>query len=159
MHHSCCKEDKKTTKNGTGGNIGKKIKIRTHFAKIIVNPSGEPYYNILYFDPYDKTYSTGFGSYELSYVRECLSEEFEVYDSPDKYVAPVLHGYLIVWEPQEGQKYIVPSYICPVCNQNAAFDFGGLEPIPPKLLNRLIYHYCPHCGTKIDLPCEKEEQK
>lgn len=157
MTPSYYKEDKQTTSDRTSRNIEKKIKIRTHFAKIIVNSFGEPFYNILYFDPSDKTYSIGFGSYELSYVREWLSEEFEVYDSPDKYVAPVLHGYLIVWEPQEGQKYIVPSYVCPICNKNAAFAFGGLEPIPPKLLNRLIYHYCPHCGTKIDLPCEKED--
>lgn len=57
-----------------------KIKIRTHFAKIIVNSSREPYYEILYFDPVDKTYHIGFGSYELAYVREWLAEEFEVCD-------------------------------------------------------------------------------
>ena len=64
------------------GKAGEKIKIRTHFAKIVVNSSGEPYYEILYFDPADKTYHVGFGSYELSYVREWLAEEFEVDDAP-----------------------------------------------------------------------------
>ncbi len=63
-------------------NTKEKIKIRTHLAKIIVNSSGEPYYEILYFDPADKTYHIGFGSYELSYVREWLAEEFEVDDAP-----------------------------------------------------------------------------
>lgn len=57
-----------------------KIKIRTHFAKIIVNESGEPYYGILYFNPLDKTYYIGFGSYKLSYVRNWLKDEFDVSD-------------------------------------------------------------------------------
>ena len=54
-------------------------KHRTHFAKIIVEGTAEkPYYNILYFDPTDKEYHIGFGSYYLKYVFQWLKEEFEI---------------------------------------------------------------------------------
>lgn len=55
-----------------------KDKIKTNFAKIFVAGSAEkPYYNILYFDPVDKNYHVGFGSFSLAYVFKWLSEEFE----------------------------------------------------------------------------------
>lgn len=57
----------------------KKDKIKTNFAKIFVSGSAEkPYYNILYFDPVDKNYHVGFGSFYLPYVFKWLSEEFEI---------------------------------------------------------------------------------
>lgn len=106
-----------------------KAKIKTHFAKIIVNSSGKPYYDILYFDPADKTYHIGFGSYELSYVREWLSEEFDVYDAPTADVAPVVHGR---WKWNEfGQMY---------CSQ--CLDQPELAIEKP---------YCSNCGAKMDL--------
>ena len=56
-------------------------KIKTHFAQIIVcGTAKEPYYNILYFDPTDRIYHIGFGSYNLGYVFKWLSEEFEIID-------------------------------------------------------------------------------
>ena len=56
-----------------------KRKIKTHFAKIIVEGTLEkPYYGILYFNPTDKEYHIGFGSYYLSTVFQWLSQEFEV---------------------------------------------------------------------------------
>ena len=59
----------------------KKDKIKTNFAKIFVSGSAEkPYYNILYFDPVDKNYHVGFGSFYLPYVFKWLSEEFEIED-------------------------------------------------------------------------------
>lgn len=142
MIPSYCKEDKQTISNGTGGNIEKKIKIRTQFAKIIVNPSGEPYYNILYFDPSDKTYHIGYGSYELSYVREWLAEEFEVDDAPFAGDDPVVHGQ---WKNG--------CHICPICGID---KFSGLE---ADIWADWKPNYCPNCGAKMDLPCEREEGK
>lgn len=113
---------------------GEKIKIKTHFAKIIVNSSGKPYYDILYFDPSDKKYHIGFGSYELSYVREWLAEEFEVYEAPAEDVAPLAHGW---WE-----SHLMPlAYKCSVC---------GYRPSAKewKFHKR---NYCPYCGAKMDM--------
>lgn len=68
-----------------------KNKIKTNFAKIFVCGSAEkPYYNILYFDPVDKTWHVGYGSFYLSYVFKWLSEEFEIEDEPAADVAPVV---------------------------------------------------------------------
>ena len=56
-----------------------KPKIRTHFAKIIVGGTAEkPCYEILYFDPTDKDYHIGFGSFCLGNVFKWLEEEFEI---------------------------------------------------------------------------------
>ena len=56
-----------------------KNRIKTHFAKIIVSGTSEkPCYDILYFDPTDRKYHIGFGSYCLDYVFKWLAEEFEI---------------------------------------------------------------------------------
>lgn len=69
----------------------RKNKIKTNFAKIFVSGSAEkPYYNILYFDPVDKNYHVGFGSFYLAYVFKWLSEEFEIEDAPTVDVAQVV---------------------------------------------------------------------
>ena len=58
-------------------------KIKTHFARIVVSGTAErPYYGILYYDPADKTYHEGYGSYRLDYVRIWLEEEFEISGGP-----------------------------------------------------------------------------
>lgn len=68
-----------------------KNKIKTNFAKIFVCGSAEkPYYNILYFDPVDKTWHVGYGSFYLSCVFKWLSEEFEIEDALAADVAPVV---------------------------------------------------------------------
>lgn len=68
-----------------------KNKIKTNFAKIFVCGSTEkPYYNILYFDPVDKIWRVGYGSFYLSYVFKWLSEEFEIEDEPAADVAEVV---------------------------------------------------------------------
>ena len=69
----------------------KKDKIKTNFAKIFVSGSAEkPYYNILYFDPVDKNYHVGFGSFYLPYVFKWLSEEFEIADELTVDAVPVV---------------------------------------------------------------------
>ena len=61
---------------------GESVKIKTHFAKIIVEGTAKkPYYDILYFDPKDRTYHIGFGSFCLDYVFKWLSEEFEIVEA------------------------------------------------------------------------------
>ena len=61
---------------------GESVKIKTHFAKIIVEGTAKkPYYDILYFDPKDRTYHIGFGSFCLEYVFKWLSEEFEIVEA------------------------------------------------------------------------------
>lgn len=70
----------------------KKDKIKTNFAKIFVSGSAEkPYYNILYFDPVDKNYHVGFGSFYLPYVFKWLSEEFEIEDELTVDAVPVVY--------------------------------------------------------------------
>lgn len=69
----------------------KKDKVKTNFAKIFVCGSAEkPYYNILYFDPADKKYHVGFGSFYLAYVFKWLSEEFEIETAPTVDAVPVV---------------------------------------------------------------------
>lgn len=141
MTPSYYKEDTKTTSDRTSGNIEKKIKIRTHFGKIIVNPSGRPYYSILYFDPADKTYHIGFSSYKLSFVREWLKDEFEVYDGPAGDVDPAVYGY---WVDECNKKVCV----CSFCNES----FDNTNQFTER------WSYCPNCGAKMDLLHEKEKE-
>ena len=67
-------------------------KIKTHFAKIIVSGSAEkPCYDILYFNPIDKEYQIGFGSYCLEYVFKWLAEEFVITE-----IAPAVDAVEVV---------------------------------------------------------------
>lgn len=69
--------------NVTNADSCETTKIKTHFAKIFVGGTIEkPYYNILYFDPTDREYHIGFGSFILEYVFKWLAEEFEIIDEP-----------------------------------------------------------------------------
>lgn len=132
------------------GKSGEKIKIKTHFAEIIVNSSGEPYYEILYFDPADKTYHIGYGSYRLSYVRKWLAEEFEVDSSASAAdVTPVVHGRWVDkgWDGDfswriDGRGNCWRVISCSACGEN--------------LCGSANTAYCPHCGAKMDL---QEEQQ
>lgn len=59
-----------------------KQKIKTHFAKIIVEGSADkPYYSILYYDPTAKEYYNGYGSYFIWNVFRWLEEEFEIVEA------------------------------------------------------------------------------
>ena len=58
-------------------------KIKTHFAKIIVEGSAEkPYYSILYYNPTKKECCIGYSSYDIANVFNWLSEWFEIVDAP-----------------------------------------------------------------------------
>lgn len=62
-------------------------KIKTCFAKIIVNNSEDkPYYSIMYWE--NGEMNIGFSSYKLDYVRRWLNEKFEVKRNVD--VVPVV---------------------------------------------------------------------
>lgn len=109
-------------------------KIKTHFAKIIVDGTAEkPYYNILYFDPTDRIYHVGFGSYFLKNVFKWLSEEFEVVG--DAFFAdPVAHGR---WIPVPSSDMMTgKAYKCSECNK---MRYGSYMP-----------NYCQCCGAKMD---------
>ncbi len=115
-----------------------KTKIKTHFAKIIVGGTAEkPYYEILYFDPDDKEYHIGFGSFSLAYVFQWLSEEFEIVDTPAVETEPVRHGRWI--------DRMVRDWRCSECG----------EPIcKVRHVDGYCYddkpNYCPNCGAKMD---------
>jgi hypothetical protein len=68
---------------------------------------------------------------------------------------PVKHGRCLIHAT--GKSNDPASYYCSVCHTISAFAADGLQPIPPKLFNRLIYHYCPHCGAKMDLEEQHDE--
>lgn len=111
-------------------------KIKTHFARIIVCGKPEkPYYNILYFDPTDRTYHVGFGSYFLEYVFQWLAEEFEIVeDVTAADVAPVVHGEWVVC----GDGDNVP-WMCSHCGKTTAHKY------------KVMYgKYCPNCGARMD---------
>lgn len=120
-------------------------KIKTPYAKIFVGGTAEkPYYNILYFDPADREFHVGFGSFSLDYVFKWLADEFEITDGVDAAdVEPVRHGR---WEmrPTGMETDTGPEYkaYCTVCNEpNKQYQ-------PP---------YCPHCGAKMDLEGETND--
>lgn len=74
-----------------GGSEKKECKIKTPIARIIVCGSPDkPYYNIQYFDPTDKEFHIGFGSYVIDYVREWLDVYFEIVEEPTcvPYITP-----------------------------------------------------------------------
>lgn len=56
-------------------------KTKTHFAKIVVSGTvTKPYYSIMWYDPTDRHYHEGYGSYKLGHVFLWLKEEFEIVD-------------------------------------------------------------------------------
>ncbi len=60
---------------------GEKTKIKTPMARIMVSGTAQnPYFDILYFNPSDKKFHVGFGSFSLEYVFKWLTEEFEIID-------------------------------------------------------------------------------
>ena len=113
--------------------IGNREKIKTPFARIIVNNSTENnYYHVMWWQ--DGEMQIGFGSQDLSFVRKWLSDEFEI-DSPAADVAPVVHGR---WEQDaEGDWY------CTNCDEVVAICESGRERTYRK-------PYCPNCGAKME---------
>ena len=68
-------------------------KIKTHFAKIIVEGTAEkPYYSILYYDHTKNEYINGYGSYYIENVFRWLAEEFEIDVAlADAYIEKINH--------------------------------------------------------------------
>lgn len=140
----------------------KKDKIKTNFAKIFVSGSAEkPYYNILYFDPVDKNYHVGFGSFYLPYVFKWLSEEFEIEDAPAADVAPVVHGRWILEAHDERVNYRwnVTAECSECCDELKEIWAGFFPGVPPCIARDAalvsaesvkLSNYCPNCGAKMD---------
>lgn len=122
----------------TATNMGKnKEKIKTPFAKIIVNNNPEKtYYNLMWWQ--DGEMHIGFGSANLSFVRKWLNEEFEV-EQPAADVAPVVHGR---WD--DSGRYTFPSGSTAVRCTNCGCALTESE----YRLNN--WNYCPVCGAKMD---------
>ena len=117
--------------NVTNADSCETAKIKTHFAKIIVEGTAEhPYYGILFFDPTDGEYHVGFGSYYIGNVFQWISEEFEIVDAPTVDAVEVVHGR---WTPlvKNGFSFGVTCSEC-----NTTWDDKS--------------NYCPNCGAKMD---------
>lgn len=110
-------------------------KIKTPYAKIFVGGTAEkPYYNILYFDPADREFHIGFGSFSLDYVFKWLADEFEITDGVDAAdVEPVRHGRWV----RKGS-----NWRCSACGKGYRISCGS----PPAN----TFNYCPNCGAKMD---------
>ena len=97
--------------------------IKTPLAQIIVSGSAEkPYYEILYFDPADRTYHIGYSSFVLANVFRWLSEVFEI--------VPCVPG----------------QWVHDINNLYGCSECGERETMSPKKLK----NFCPNCGTKMD---------
>ncbi|MBQ2382941.1 MAG: hypothetical protein II290_02780 [Oscillospiraceae bacterium] len=58
-------------------------KIRTHYAKIVVEcTTGKPYYSIEWFDTAKQEYYLGYSSYCIDNVLGWLKESFEIVEAP-----------------------------------------------------------------------------
>ena len=120
--------------------IGKREKIKTHFARIVVGGTAEkPCYGILYFDPSDGEYHQGFGSYVLEYVFNWLAEEFEITgdafsNEPDR------HGEWIgaKFDGYADRNPVYYLWQCSCCHEE--YERDGMP----------WYDYCPNCGAKMD---------
>lgn len=115
----------------TATNMGKnKEKIKTPFAKIIVNNNPEKtYYNLMWWQ--DGEMHIGFGSANLSFVRKWLNEEFEV-EQPAADVALVVYGRWVT-HYRSGTP-VVEGHVSTCCD----------------MWNNRKSDYCPNCGAKMD---------
>lgn len=67
--------------NMMNGDHGEITKIRTNYARIVVDGTAEkPYYSIEWYDPKKQEYYLGFSSYYIENVFNWLSEYFEIVD-------------------------------------------------------------------------------
>ena len=115
--------------NVTNADSCETAKIKTHFAKIIVGRTeGKLYYDILWFDPTNKNYHIGYGSYNLDFVFQWLSEHFEIVDAPTVDVVEVVHG-------RKAESVISETgLMCTACHSDIDRDAV----------------FCKYCGAKMD---------
>lgn len=117
-------------REATNADVSEKTKIKTHFAYVIVERfHGNPYYNILYFDPTDKDYHIGFGSFCLEYVFKWLDEEFEIVEAPAADVVEVKRGRWV-----ERPFLLGTSNFCSVCDCFYGMPHGK-------------FNFFPNCGA------------
>lgn len=101
-------------------------KVKAISPTIVVGGKLEkPYYSIIYYDVSDNNWHQGYGSYNLEYVREWLSNCFEVIDKP---VRPVKYG---TW------------------NDDTCSECGS------KAIDGYTSNYCPDCGAYMSSNTEK----
>ena len=113
---------------------GNREKIKTQFAKIIVNNgAGDTYYHVMWWQ--DGEMQIGFGSRNLQFVRKWLSDEFEV-DTPEADVAPVAHAKWIL----DRFPYL-PARECSRCT----IMIPRMKQVPEQ-----FWQYCPNCGARMD---------
>lgn len=113
-------------------------KTMTHFARIIVSGSVEkPYYSILWFDPADREYHIGYSSYNLGFVSQWLSENFEIVG--DTFLnEPVVHGTWETSQLYDGDGNTVYIHHHRGCNyESRSYKEHGTP-------------YCPNCGARMD---------
>lgn len=122
------------------GNEREHAKIKTNFAKIIVEGTAkEPYYSILYYDPKRKEYINGYGSCYINYVFKWLAEEFEINnDTPAVPAEPVQHGRWIV----DKERLIAE---CSERGKNLRFS-----DVMQISFSRDNERFCYYCGAKMD---------
>lgn len=123
----------------------KREKIKTPFARIVVNNNPEKnYYNIMWWQ--DGEMHVGFGSANLNFVRKWLSEEFEV-ASPPADVEPVRHGNWNIRLADESTLCLE----CSICGRKVDnIDLHNLLEAGEYGEACRRYPYC-HCGAKMDL--------
>ena len=116
-------------------NCGEATKIKTHYARIVVDGTAEkPYYSIEWYDPTKKEYFLGYSSYYIGNVFNWLSECFEIVAPPTVDAVEVVHGYNIDRD--------TPSlFECSVCHWSCWDTYCG---------DTDDYNYCPNCGAKMD---------
>ena len=106
-------------------NCGEATKIKTHYARIVVDGTAEkPYYSIEWYDPTKKEYFLGYSSYYIGNVFNWLSECFEIVEPNTVDVMEVVHGNWVY--------YSTTMQECSNCKRHTA---------------RHKFKYCPHCGA------------
>ena len=110
-------------------------KIKACEPHIIVNKNlAEPYYSIMYYDTSDKKWHIGFGSYNLSFVRKWLQEEFEEVDVE---FVEVKHGEWFLLDECANE-----GVYCSVCHKKVyKTDYAN---------QKVKSAYCPNCGARMD---------
>ena len=67
----------------TNANPRETTKIKTHYARIVVDgPAEKPCYSIEWYDPAKNEYILGYSSYYIGYVFKWLEECFEIVEAP-----------------------------------------------------------------------------
>ena len=124
----------------------RKVKRKTNFARIIVSGTAEkPYYEIVWFNYMDGQYHIGYGSYNLNFVFQWLSECFEIEDAPTVDAVEVVHGrWIDSYAVDSNGKKVYDSIDCSVCEEVYKIESHDRE----YWKGRFKRCFC--CGAKMD---------